>query len=44
MNPEFVKRMIEILSWDSVIAEAHMLERCIYTIFTCDWEVNDMYK
>jgi hypothetical protein len=43
-SKKFYERIIEILSWDSVIAEAHMLERCIYTIFTCDWEVRDEYK
>ena len=30
--------------WDVVVAEAHMLERCLYTIFTCDYEVNNKYK
>jgi hypothetical protein len=43
-SKKFYERIREILSWDIVIGEAHMIERSIYTIFTCDWEVKDEYK
>ena len=41
---KFYERIREILSWDVIIGEAHMIERAIYTIFTCDWEVKREYK
>ncbi len=40
-SKKFYERIRHILSWDVVIGEAHMIERAIYTIFTCDWEVKD---
>jgi hypothetical protein len=43
-SKKFYERIRDILSWGDVVAEAHMLERTIYTIFTCDWEVKDEYK
>jgi len=27
-----------------VVGEAHLIERCIYTFFTCDYEVKEKYK
>ena len=42
-NKYFYERLREYVSWDVVIGEAHMLERCIYTIFTCNYEVRDKY-
>lgn len=41
---KFYERIREILSWDIITGEAHMIERAIYTIFTCDWEVRKQWK
>lgn len=41
---KFYEEIIKLLTWDVVVCEAHILERCIYTFFTCDWELNDKYK
>jgi hypothetical protein len=43
-SKKFYERIRDILSWDIVIGEAHMIERAIYTIFTCDWVIKDEYK
>jgi len=45
-SKNFYDKIREYLSWapDMRIAEAHMIERALYTIFTCDWEVNEKYK
>jgi len=43
-SKNFYERMRDYVGWDVVVAEAHMLERCLYTIFTCDYEVNNKYK
>jgi len=43
-SKNFYAKMKEIVGWDILTGEAHMLERCLYTIFTCDWEVNEKYK
>lgn len=43
-SKNFYERIRDLLSWAPVVAEAHMIERCIYTIFTCDWEVKEIYK
>lgn len=43
-SKKFYERIREILEWDVVVGEAHMIERCLYTIFTCDWEVKEKYK
>lgn len=40
----FYEKMREYVGWDIVIGEAHMFERALYTIFTCDYEVKDKYK
>ena len=46
-SKNFYKQIIKILCWrpsGEAPGEAHMLERALYTIFTCDWEVNPKYK
>ena len=46
-SKNFYEQIIKYISWrDSGEApgESHMLERALYTIFTCDWEVNEKYK
>ena len=43
-SKKFYEYIREILSWDILVGEAHMIERCLYTIFTCNWEVNEMFK
>ncbi len=43
-SKKFYERIKEILEWDVVVGEAHMLERALYTIFTCNWDVQDKYK
>jgi hypothetical protein len=40
----FYHKMREIVGWAPIIAEAHMMERALYTIFTCDYEVNERFK
>lgn len=41
---KFYERILEILGWDVIVGEAHMLERAIYTIFNNNFEVNPKYK
>ena len=43
-SKNFYEKMCEYVGWDVLVAEAHMFERLLYTIFTCDWEVKDKYK
>jgi len=43
-SKKFYERIREIMSWDVITTEIWMIERATYTIFTCDWEVNDQYK
>ena len=43
-SKNFYEKMREYVGWDILTGEAHMLERSLYTIFTCDWEVKDKYK
>ena len=46
-SKNFYKQIIKILCWrptGEAPGEAHMLERALYTIFACDWEVNPKYK
>ena len=43
-SKNFYERIREYLGWDCVVGEAHILERCLYTIFTCDYEVRDKYR
>lgn len=40
----FYKKIKDYVGWDILTGEAHMLERALYTIFTCDYEVNSNYK
>jgi hypothetical protein len=40
----FYERLREYVGWGIVTGEAHMIERCIYTIFTCNYIVKDKYK
>jgi len=43
-SKKFYERIREILSWDIITGEIHMIERATHTIFTCDWQVQDQYK
>ena len=43
-SKNFYKKIREYLGWECLVAEAHMLERSLYTIFTCDYEVRDEYR
>jgi hypothetical protein len=43
-SKNFYEQIREMLTWGIVIGEAHIIERILYTIFTCDWEVNEKYK
>ncbi len=50
-SKNFYEKIRFILSWGIDedgnhirIGEAHMIERALYTIFTCDWEVSEKYK
>jgi len=43
-SKNFYEQIRKILNWDVVVGEAHLIERCIYTFFTCDYEVNEKYK
>lgn len=43
-SKKFYELMREYVGWDVITGEAHMLERCLYTIFTCNYEVGDKYK
>jgi len=42
-NKYFYERMREYLSWGIIIGEAHMIERCLYTIFTSDCQLRNKY-
>mgnify|MGYP003630243683 FL=1 len=42
-NKEFYEYIRHLLSWDVVVGEAHMIERCIYTFFNTNWEINEKY-
>ena len=41
---KFYEQIRTILSWNVTSGEAHMVERAVYTIFTCNYEVRDEYK
>ena len=41
---KFYERILEILGWDIIVGEAHMIERALYTIFNNNFEVNPKYK
>lgn len=43
-NVSFYEEIREILGWDIVIGEAHMIERALYTIFNNDFEIKEKYK
>lgn len=43
-SKNFYERLREYVGWDVIIAEAHMLERALYTIFTCDYAVKPKYQ
>lgn len=43
-SKNFYEKMREYIGWDIIVGEAHMFERCLYTIFTCNYEVKDKYK
>ena len=43
-SKNFYSKIKSYLEWDAVVGEAHLLERAIYTIFSCDYEVNEKYK
>ena len=43
-SKNFYRIIREYMSWDVITAEIWMIERATYTIFTCDWEVNEKYK
>jgi len=38
-SKKFYEYLRYLLSWDVVVGEAHMLERALYTIFTCNYTV-----
>jgi len=40
----FYIRLREYVSWDIIIAEAHMLERALYTIFKNNFQIKNKYK
>ena len=40
----FYEKIRDIVGWDILTGEAHMLERALYTIFTCNYEIKDKYK
>ncbi len=42
-SKNFYEQIREILSYDCIIGEAHLLERALYTIFTCNYEVKPKY-
>ena len=43
-SKKFYEEVRRILSYDAVVGEAHMIERCIWLFFNSDWEVNEKYK
>jgi hypothetical protein len=43
-SKNFYSKMKEIVGWAAVTGDAHMMERALYTIFTCDYAVKDKYK
>jgi len=43
-SKNFYEQIRELLMWESVVGEAHMIERCLYTFFTCDYKVQEKYK
>lgn len=43
-SKNFYEKLRDYVGWDILTGEAHMLERSLYTIFTCDFEVQNKYK
>tara|TARA_B100001094_G_scaffold127894_1_gene123937 strand:+ start:7114 stop:7902 length:789 start_codon:yes stop_codon:yes gene_type:complete len=43
-SKKFYRIIRDFMSHDIITAEIWMIERATYTIFTCDWEVNERYK
>jgi len=43
-SKKFYERIRECMNEDVITAEIWMIERATYTIFICDWEVNEQYK
>jgi hypothetical protein len=41
---KFYEKIRSILEWDVIIGEAHMIERALHTIFTCDYEVREEFR
>jgi len=41
--PEFYRKLKKLVSWAKVPGEAHMLERALYSIFTCKYEINPVF-
>lgn len=43
-SKNFYKKIRDYMAEDIITAEIWLIERATYTIFSCDWEVNDKYK
>lgn len=43
-NIDFYKKIREIVGWSVLNAEAHMIERALYTIFNGDYKIKEEYK
>ena len=43
-SKSFYERIREIMSWEIITGEIHMIERITYHMFMDDWEVVDKYK
>ncbi len=40
----FYEKLRKYVGWDVIVGEAHMLERALYTIFTCNYKVKKKYQ
>lgn len=43
-SKNFWEKMRTYVGWDVLTGEAHMMERSLYTILSCNWEVKENYK
>ena len=43
-SKKFYQRILDILEWDVIVGEAHMIERALWTIFHNDWIVKEEYR
>ena len=43
-SKNFYEKIRDLVSWAPVVAEAHMIERCLYTFFMSDYEIKKQYK